>query len=158
MNRSIIMTAILSAAFLLASGCASAGKFGERMTLAKKDTVCIKEVLATPAKFEGKLLRVGGKVQSVCAKKGCWLRLGDGEKKETLFVKFTCPVDGRLIPMKAVGKTAFVEGTLELKEISQDEARHYKEDSGASKEEIEKIVGPQKIAKLNAPAAQIVGL
>jgi hypothetical protein len=60
--------------------------------------------------------------------------------------------------MEAVGKMASIEGTFHVTEISQDEARHYKEDTGASPDEIAKIVGPQKILKMAAPAARIAGL
>ena len=82
----------------------------------------------------------------------CEKHLSDGND---VFVKFTCPVEGRLIPMEAEGRTALVEGTLEVKVISEEEARHYRQDAGASPEEIAKIVGPQTEIKLNSPAAMI---
>lgn len=132
--------------------------FGKPLKLKDSDAQCIKKVLADPKAHDGKFFRVTGKVDSVCAKRGCWLRLGDGESKETLFVKFICPVKGRLIPMDAVGKVALIEGTLNVVEISEEEARHYKEDAGASKEEIAKIVGPQLSVQMNAPAARIAGV
>lgn len=133
-------------------------KFGRSMKLAPRETVCADEILANKEKFAGKLVRVCGKVESVCARKGCWVRLGCGKETETLFVKFTCPVRGRLVPMEAVGHTAVVEGTLAISEISEAEARHYKEDEGASADEIAKIIGPQKMAQLNAPAAVVEGV
>ncbi len=139
-------------------GCGDTSKwtaFGQKMKLTSGQPVCMSEVLADKAKFAGKFMRVCGKVDSVCAKRGCWIRLTGPSASETLFVKFTCPIDGHLVPMEAKGRRAIVEGTLELKEISQDEARHYAEDAGKSKEDIAKIVGPQKIIKLNAPAAII---
>lgn len=132
--------------------------FGKPMKLKDGDAVCVKKILADQTTHDGKFIRVAGKVDSVCAKRGCWLRLGDGSSKETLFVKFTCPVKGRLIPMDAVGKLAIIEGTLKIVEISEEEARHYKEDAGASKEEIAKIVGPQKSVQMSAPAARIAGV
>lgn len=137
---------------------ASFKDFGEPMKLADNDTVCIKKVLAEPENFDGKFIRVAGKVESVCAKRGCWMRLTDDQGKDTLFVKFTCPVEGHLVPMEAVGHTAWVEGTFKVMEIPQDEARHYQEDAGASPEEIAKIVGPQKSLRMSAPAARIVDL
>lgn len=120
--------------------------------------LCVKKVLSDPASYDGKKVQVVGKVESVCAHRGCWMKLGDGEHKDTLFVKFTCPVEGRLIPMEAVGKPACVDGTLVMSEMSESEARHYQEESGASKEEIEKIVGPQKILRMKSPGARIAGL
>lgn len=132
--------------------------FGEPMKLSDKHTVCSKKILADPDKYNGKLVRLVGKVAAVCPKRGCWLRLGDGIGEETVFVKFSCPVKGRLIPMEAVGKMAVVEGTVELTEISEAEARHYMQDAGAPAGEIAKIVGPQKTVRMSAPSARVMGL
>lgn len=125
--------------------CAEIGEkytdFGKPMKLEDSDAVCIKTVLANPKAHDGEFFRVEGRVDSVCAKRGCWLRLGDGESKETLFIKF-----------------AFIEGTLDIVEISEEEARHYKEDAGASKDEIAEIVGPQTSVRMSAPAARFSGV
>lgn len=129
--------------------------YGEPMKLASSETTPIKSVFADPAKYDGKIVRIGGLVESVCARRGCWMRLTDDQSSETLFVKFTCPVQGRLIPMDAVGKRAVVEGTLEVATQSEAEARHYKEDAGASPDEIKKIVGPQKVLRMRSPAAMV---
>ena len=133
-------------------------KFGRPMKLAASKTICADEILADKGKFDGKVVRVCGKVESVCVRKGCWIRIGAEDAKETLFVKFTCPVGGRLVPMAAAGKRVIAEGTLKLAEISEADARHYKEDAGASPEEIAKIIGPQKMIQLNAPSAIIEGV
>ena len=141
------------------TGCASrhAG-FGDPLTIRPGEAVPVAKVFAAPDEFAGRRLLVSGRVDSVCAKKGCWLRLTDEPGTETVFVKFTCPVEGRLIPMEAVGHQALVEGVLSVEEISQEDARHYQEDAGASPEEIAKIVGPQKQLSISAPAARIKGL
>lgn len=133
-------------------------KFGSPMKLAASKTICADKILADKAKFDGKVVRVCGKVKTVCAKKGCWIRIGESDAKETLFVKFTCPVGGRLVPMAAAGKHVIAEGKLIVSEISEADARHYKEDAGASPEEIAKIIGPQKMIRLDAPSAIIEGV
>jgi hypothetical protein len=125
------------------------------MGAASRQTVSAIEVLGNIDKYDGKVLRVSGKIAEVCAHKGCWIRLAGPGGGETLFVKFTCPVSGRLVPMEAVGREAIVHGTLQVAEISEAEARHYKEDGGAAPAEIAKIVGPQKIITMKAPAALI---
>ena len=132
-------------------------KYGQKVELAADKTVCAKEILGNPDKFAGKKVRVCGTIESVCARKGCWIRLAGASDADSLFVKFTCPVDGRLVPMEAVGKMAIVEGKLQVKQISESDARHYKEESGASKAEIAQIVGPQKQISLRAPAAMVQG-
>jgi len=132
--------------------------YGNKMKLAADKTACIKDVLAGPEEYNGKFIRICGQVESVCAAKGCWMRLAYPGSKDTLFVKFTCPVSGRLIPMEAVGHQAVVEGTLTVGEITEAEARHYAEDAGKSPEEIAKIVGPQKELWMASPAAMVRGI
>lgn len=140
-------------------GCASKyTQFGEPMSSSNSATVPVADVLANPHAYDGKHLRLAGVVDSVCAAKGCWIRIAAPGGGETVFVKFTCPVDGRLVPMEALGHRAVVEGTLTIQEISQEEARHYKEDAGAPASEIEKIVGPQKTVRMQSPSARIEGL
>ena len=48
------------------------------------------------------------------------------------------------MPLDIVGKTVVVEGKAELKETSVAMQKHYAEDAGKSKEEIEKIKEPKK--------------
>jgi hypothetical protein len=131
--------------------------FGEPSPAASSaPLVPVEELQANIARYDGKPLRVTGKVSEVCAKKGCWLTLGG--TGEPLFVKFTCPVGDRLIPAGAVGKEAVVEGTVKVVQISERQARHFKEDAGAPAEEIAKIVGPQKQYIVASPSARITGL
>ncbi len=51
--------------------------FGKGVT--KGDTVDVAAVLANPASFVGKTVRLEGPVNAVCEKAGCWLKLGSRE-------------------------------------------------------------------------------
>jgi hypothetical protein len=141
-----------------ATDTATWARFGEPLKLADSETVCAGTALAEPEKYAGKYVRLCGQVDSVCAAKGCWLRLAGPGEGETLFVKFTCPVSGRLVPMEAAGHRAVVEGTFEVSEISEEVARHYAQDRKAPAEEIAKIVGPQKQIALKSPGALVEGV
>lgn len=144
------------------TGCASGEKkvayFGEEMKHKDAKKVSVDKALSKPQDYEGKVIRVSGTVTEVCQSKGCWMRIADKKGKESLFVKFTCPVEGVLIPPDAVGHKATVEGELIVKEISEGEARHHAEEAGKSVEEIKKIVGPQKIVTMKSPAAMVEGI
>lgn len=89
-------------------------------------------------KFEGK---VSGKVVEVCQEKGCWMKVerANGEK---LMVKFKDY--GYFMPRNIVGKDVVLDGEATVKEVSVKQQRHYAEDAGKSKEEIEKIKQPKK--------------
>jgi cytochrome c-type biogenesis protein CcmE len=125
------------------------------MKLDAAATVSVEAVLKDPAAFDGKELRLTGMVNKVCVPKGCWMQFDSPGSQMPIFVKFTCPVNGRLIPLEAVGKEAVVEGKLEIVEISEAAAKHYLEDEGAKPEEIAKIVGPQKQLRVKGPSAMV---
>jgi len=131
--------------------------FGEPMKMSDETPLPVDQVLGNIDQYSGKYVRVTGNVTAVCEKKGCWLKMDDATGKE-LFVKFTCPISGRLVPLEAMGKTVIAEGTLKVKEISEAEARHMAEDAGRPQAEIEKIVGPRKQISLMAPSAKVAGL
>lgn len=87
-----------------------------------------------------KPVRIEAKIAEVCQMKGCWMVLVDGE--HTLRVTFKDY--GFFVPKDSAGKMVIVEGQVSETTISEAQARHYAEDAGKSKEEIEKIVGDQK--------------
>lgn len=131
--------------------------YGEKMTLSDEKTVPLAKVMASPDQYRDRTVRVSGTVKEVCQHKGCWISMTDAAVREPVFVKFVCPIEGRLIPVDAVGKHVVVEGKLVFEEISEDEARHIAEESGKSEAEQRKIVGPQKRVRIASPAAQIAG-
>ncbi len=80
------------------------------------------------------------KINTVCSKKGCWMRLGLEEDKEVM-VKFKDY--GFFMPLDAKGDV-IVNGKAFVQETSVDELKHYAEDAGKSAEEIAKITTPKK--------------
>lgn len=123
--------------------------------LGEPATLTADAVLRSPGDYDGQQVVVAGTVNEVCPKKGCWLTMTDRDKTDTIFVKFTCPIAGRLIPLEAAGCEVVVAGELQRVEVSQDYARHMAEDCGMSPEEIEKIEGPQPMLRINAPSARV---
>ena len=102
---------------------------GERMSLDA----------AMKAKAFGRNIRVTGTVTEVCKVKGCWMMLRDGSR----LVRVTFKDYGYFMPMDLVGKSVALEGVLAVETLTQAEARHYAEDAGKPKSEIEKIIGDQ---------------
>ena len=85
--------------------------------------------------------KVEGTVESVCKVKGCWMKVktGDGQTMRVTFKDY-----GFFVPKDIVGKTVVVEGTAETSTTPVADLRHYAQDAGKSKEEIEKITEPEK--------------
>ena len=129
--------------------------YGEPMKISDREAIPVATVIESPERYTDKTILVSGIVSEVCAHKGCWIRLAEKVGGKSVFVKFVCPVEGRLIPLDSVGQETLVEGTLVVETLSQDEARHYAEDAGKSAEEVAKIVGPQTHLRMKSPAARV---
>jgi hypothetical protein len=80
------------------------------------------------------------KVNSVCKKKGCWMRMQLPKGKES-FVRFEDY--GFFVPLNADNTTAIVNGKAYLEVVSIDELKHYAKDGGKSQQEIDKIKEPE---------------
>ena len=89
-------------------------------------------------KFNGKMK---GKVVSVCQEKGCWMKI-ERENGEPMMVKFKDY--GFFMPKNILGKEVVLDGEATVKETSVKQLRHYAQDAGKSKEEIEKITEPKR--------------
>ena len=85
--------------------------------------------------------KVEGTVESVCKVKGCWMNVktGDGQVMRVSFKDY-----GFFVPKDIVGRTIVMEGTAETTTTPVSELRHYAQDAGKSKEEVEKITEPEK--------------
>ncbi|MFN3939863.1 MAG: DUF4920 domain-containing protein [Chitinophagales bacterium] len=114
------------------------GGYGKEITAdAALDLVQFAKDKSTANGYTGK---VSGKVESVCQNKGCWMKLdaGNGETMRVSFKDY-----GFFVPKDLAGKTVVVEGVAEVKAISVEDQRHFAEDAGKSKEEIEAITEPK---------------
>ena len=97
------------------------GNYGAGIVL--QQTTSIGSILAEPAQYEGKIVQVAGTVSAVCASRGCWLELANGDA--ALRVKVT---DGEIVfPLSAKGHQAVVEGVVEKIEMSEEQHRAWKQ-------------------------------
>ena len=97
-------------------------KFGTGVTL--EAATSIADVIARPADYAGKTIRVEGVVTAVCQHMGCWMTLAPagaaGEKPATLRLKVD---DGVIVfPVSSRGKTAVAQGVIEKVGADHDAA------------------------------------
>lgn len=80
--------------------------------------------------------KMTAKVDAVCQVKGCWMtvNLEDGTTARVKFKDY-----GFFMPKNIAGKEVIVNGLAYVDEVSVAEQRHFAEDAGKSKEEIEAI-------------------
>ena len=85
-------------------------------------------------------VKFASNINDVCTKKGCWMKLELGNESETM-VRFKDY--GFFVPLDSKGKEVVVEGKAFVKEVSVADLKHYAEDAGKSKEEIDAITQPK---------------
>jgi len=85
-------------------------------------------------------IKLEGEIISTCPKKGCWIEMKIDDKD--VFVKFKDY--GFFVPKSGMeGKKAIIQGLASIDTVSVKDLKHYAEDAGISKSEIEKITSPE---------------
>ncbi len=92
-------------------------------------------------------IKFASKINEVCSKKGCWMKLDLTNGKQTM-VRFKDY--GFFMPLDANGSEVVVNGKAYVKETSVEELRHYAEDAGKTKEEIAKITESKRTFSFEA--------
>jgi len=113
--------------------------FGDKITADSAKPVSeLKNLIAENKQLTVKLT---GKVEGVCQKKGCWMNLKNenGEKLRVTFKDYKF-----FVPKDCAGKTAFIQGVASTEETSVEELQEFAKDAGKSKEEIAAIKEPKK--------------
>ncbi|MFQ5446978.1 MAG: DUF4920 domain-containing protein [Saprospiraceae bacterium] len=103
------------------------------------------------AKMEGTdsiAVKVKGTVQAVCQMKGCWMNVSDAAASEEMLVQFEDY--GFFVPKDISGRQVVMDGYAYRAVTPVEELRHYAEDEGKSKEEIEAITEPLEEVKFMA--------
>ena len=84
--------------------------------------------------------KLEGEIITTCPKKGCWIEMKIDDKD--VFVKFKDY--GFFVPKSGMeGKKAIIQGLASIDTVSVKDLKHYAEDAGKSKSEIEKITSPE---------------
>jgi hypothetical protein len=112
----------------------AAGKFGADINDAGVVTLAeLVTELDSKDEFQGKVV---GQIKEVCSKKGCWMTidLPNGQSMRVTFKDY-----GFFVPLNSSGYPVVIEGIATKKVTDVETLRHYAEDAGKSKEEIEKI-------------------
>lgn len=98
------------------------------------------ELITTVGSAPSMNLKVEGKIESCCQKKGCWTEVfvNDSETVHVTFKDYAF-----FVPKDAAGKVIIMEGVAKYDTTNVEMLKHLAEDAGKSKEEIEKITEPE---------------
>lgn len=124
--------------------------YGEDITKDSK-AVQINDIITNLDTYKDKNVIVEGTVAEVCQEMGCWLVISDGTTNIRVMTlhKFFVPKD--------MGKVKVVaEGKFEIKEITEEQARHFNDESKDSKIKSEDIKGPQKTYRITTTGIKVL--
>lgn len=129
------------------------GLYGTPVTAS--EIVEIVSLNETPEQFLDRTFVVEGTVSQVCPMRGCWIDLADATGA-TIRVKVE---DGVIVfPLSAKGRHARVQGNLEKIELSEEDARGWRQHEAAELgEEFDpaSVTGPQVIWRVRGRGAEI---
>lgn len=87
-------------------------------------------------------IKLVGTINSTCAMKGCWMKMGISEDEE---VRITFKDYGFFVPKEGMeGKIATINGYAKKVVTDVETLKHFAEDAGKSPEEIEAITEPKE--------------
>jgi len=149
MKKILLLIPVLLTGFILMAqppkGPAKKGMtFGVKTTA--KGAVAANELINVLGNKTTADLKVKGKVVEVCKAEGCWLRMETASGPMLVKMKD----HAFMVPLAMNGKTIVADGTATFKETSVEMLRHYAEDAGKTKEEIQAIKEPKKEIILQA--------
>lgn len=110
------------------------GNYGD---LIEENVVITSAELVSKIESEGTFSgKISGEIKEVCTKKGCWfsMDLPNGESMRVTFKDY-----GFFVPTNSQGFPIVMEGVAKLTQTDVETLRHYAEDQGKSKEEVEAI-------------------
>ena len=102
---------------------------------------------------EKKDLKIRGRVEEVCQKKGCWMvmKLGNGEDMRITFKDYKF-----FVPKDLSGKEVIIDGYAYVDTTSVKQLQHYAKDGGKSDAEIALIVNPKTELSFEAKGVAVM--
>ena len=136
--KNFFLASILVVLFNTSYSQNNEGFFGEKFSITQLEEYAnIKDNISVKS---DDIVRVEGEILSSCPMKGCWMKIRADQ--DTILVRFKDY--GFFVPKSGIeGDRAIINGKMSVETLSVDLLRHYAEDAGKSKDEIEKITKPQ---------------
>ena len=130
------------------------GKYGEDFDEPKLLLTHIPYLIEQVEKNGSAEATIMGEIKEVCTNKGCWftMDLPNGESMRVTFKDY-----GFFVPTNSQGFPILLKGVATMTETDVDTQRHFAEDQGKSKEEIEMINEPKREITFEATGVIIKG-
>lgn len=109
------------------------------------------DLINSVSDIDGKTVLVKGNVSEVCQSMGCWMIMSEGTNNVRVKT-----MHNFFLPKDIAGSNAVVFGTFKVTEISEEDAKHYNEESKNPAMKTEDIKGSQKAFEIEAVGIKIL--
>lgn len=116
-----------------------------------KEVISYTDFVAKMTELNGQEVVIKGIVAEVCQAMGCWMTMNSDGK-----VTRVKTAHEFFLPKDVAGREAIVTGKFNITEISEDDARHYNDETKNPTVKSEDIVGPQKAYEVEASGIVIL--
>lgn len=96
----------------------------------------VAELAAKSAELDGKVVKVAGKVDSVCQPMGCWFVM-TGDAGET--VRVSSKGHDVFMPKSSAGRMATAVGEFKVRTLSKEQAQHFEDEKELKEGEARKV-------------------
>ena len=136
--KKFFLASILAVLFNTSYSQNNEGFFGEKFSITElEEYVSVRENIYNKSDYN---VKIEGEILSSCPMKGCWMKIR--AEKDTILVRFKDY--GFFAPKAGIeGDKAIINGKMSIETLSVELLRHYAEDAGKSKDDIEKIIKPE---------------
>jgi len=146
--KAIILGALLSIVRPATAEDPSWTDFGAGFTIEQVTPAAT--LLADPASFESKTLRVEGRVADVCQKAGCWMVIAEGDETMRVLMKD----HGFAVAKDATGSLCQVEGVVTKRVLDDEWVEHLASESADVEKMPEKKATAGVVYELEATAVR----
>lgn len=97
---------------------------------ASREVTPLATILASPAQYEGQIVKTEGEISAVCQQMGCWMELRADAESPGIRV----PMAGHsfFLPRDLAGSRATIEGTVRVAQLSEEEREHLASEGAAA--------------------------
>ena len=136
--KKIFLASILAVLYNISYSQNNEGFFGEKFSITElEEYVSVRENIYDKSDYN---VKIEGEILSSCPMKGCWMKIK--AEKDTILVRFKDY--GFFVPKTGIeGDKAIINGKMSIETLSVELLRHYAEDAGKSKDDIEEIIKPE---------------
>ena len=126
--------------------------FGAKTTA--DNAITVEQLAAIMKNNQGKKteVKIKGKVTTVCEAMGCWIKIKSTDGDMMVRMKD----HSFFVPLALNGKEVVIDGIAEEKQTSVTQLKHYAEDAGKSKEEIDAIKEPKTEITITAKGVLVI--